>query len=248
MQEFATLTLIATLTVADSITNLAEVLGHNEPDPVLSNNSSSAVLNVAENADVGVDIAVDKPAPSVGENVTFTVTVANRGPSPATGLVVADLLSAGLTFVEATASHGTFVAPDWTIGTLSAIDPPVTLTIVANVTAPGPLLSAATIRQQTEADSNPANDRASVTLNAAESANLKVIKSLTRSSPHVGELLTFNVSRGQPGPESGDRRRGHGGVVGGARIRVGGRRRRARTTRRRVSGPWDRSGTLAAPC
>ena len=71
---------------------------------------------------------------------------------------------------------------------------------MATVTAPGPLFTAATIRQQTEADSNPANNRASVTLNAAESANLKVIKSLTRSSPHVGELLTFNVIVANQGP------------------------------------------------
>ena len=169
-----------------------------------------------------MDIAVDKPAPLVGENVTFTVTVANRGPSPATGVVVTDLLSAGLTLVSATPSQGTFVAPDWTIGTLSEIGPPVTLTIVANVTAPGPLFTAATIRQQTEADSNPANNRASVTLNAAESANLKVIKSLTRSSPHVGELLTFNVIVANQGPSPATGIAGHGGVVGGARVRVGG--------------------------
>ena len=71
---------------------------------------------------------------------------------------------------------------------------------MATVTAPGPLVNAATITQQTEADSNPANNRASVTLNAAESANLKVVKSLTRSSPHVGELLTFNVIVANQGP------------------------------------------------
>ena len=46
----------------------------------------------------------------------------------------------------------------------------------------------------------PANDSASVTLNAAESANLKVTTALTRSSPHVGELLTFNVIVANQGP------------------------------------------------
>jgi uncharacterized repeat protein (TIGR01451 family) len=203
-EAFATLTLIATLDVVDSITNSAQVLRQNEPDPVPSNNFSAAVLNGQENADVGVDITVDKPAPLVGENVTFTVTVANRGPSPATGVAVADVLSPDLTFVTATPSQGTYKAPEWTIGPLSGIAPPVTLTIVATVKAPGPLFAAAFIRQQTEADSNPANNRASVTLNAAESANLKVIKSLTRSSPHVGELLTFNVSVVNQGPEPGD--------------------------------------------
>ena len=178
----------------------AQVLRQNEPDPVSSNNFSAAVLNGQQTPTSACDIAVDKPAPLVGENVTFTVTVANRGPSPATGVVVTDLLPAGLTLVSATPSQGTFAAPDWTIGTLSEIGPPATLTIVADVTAPGALFTAATIRQQTEADSNPANNRASVTLNAAESANLTVIKSLTRSSPHVGELLTFNVTVANQGP------------------------------------------------
>ena len=71
---------------------------------------------------------------------------------------------------------------------------------MATVTAPGALVNTATITQQTEVDPNAANNSASVTLNAAESANLKVTKSLTRSSPHVGELLTFNVIVANQGP------------------------------------------------
>ncbi len=198
--ESATLTLTATVTVAGAVTNRALVVAQDQPDPVASNNSAAAIVNGAANADVGVDITVDKPAPSVGDTVTFTVTVANSGPSPATGVVVTDLLSGGLTLVSATPSQGTFVAPNWTIGTLSEIGPPVTLTIVANVTAPGLLFTVAKIRQQTEPDPNPANNGASVTLNAAASANLTVTKALTRASPHVGELLTFNVSVANQGP------------------------------------------------
>ena len=45
---------------------------------------------------------------------------------------------------------------------------------MATVTAPGALVNTATITQQTEVDPNPANNSASVTLNAAESANLTV--------------------------------------------------------------------------
>ena len=71
---------------------------------------------------------------------------------------------------------------------------------MATVTAPGALVNTATITQQTEVDPNAANNSASVTLNAAESANLKVTKALTRSSPHVGELLTFNVIVANQGP------------------------------------------------
>ena len=114
-----------------------------------------------------------------------------------------DALPAGLTLVSSTASPGTtYVAPVWTVGTLSETGAAATatLTIVATVTAPGVLVNTATITQQTEVDPNAANDRASVTLNAAESANLTVTKSLTRALPHVGELLTFNVIVANQGP------------------------------------------------
>ena len=202
--ESATLTLEATVTVADAITNHALVVAQDQPDPVASNNSTAALVNGTANADVGVTKVADNPAPLVGDDVTFTVTVTNSGPSPATGVVVTDALPAGLTFVSATPSQGTYADATgaWTIGTLSETGPAATatLTIVATVTAPGALVNTATITQQTEVDPNAANNSLSVTLNAAESANLRVTKALTRSSPHVGELLTFHVIVANQGP------------------------------------------------
>ena len=44
----------------------------------------------------------------VGQPTTFTVVVTNHGPARVTGLVVQDLLPAGLSFVSASASLGSY--------------------------------------------------------------------------------------------------------------------------------------------
>ena len=55
-------------------------------------------------ADIAVLKLVDNPAPTVGDQVTFTVTATNLGPDVATGVAVTDWLPLGLTFVSASAT------------------------------------------------------------------------------------------------------------------------------------------------
>ena len=188
----ATLTLVATLEVAGQITNFAAITARDQPDPDTTNDVAAAAVNGAPAADVAVTKTVDNPAPAVGTTVTFIVTATNRGPTGATGVVVTDALPAGLTLVSATPSQGTHTAPTWTVGALAA-NASATLIVVATVDAPGALVNTAAKTLQVEADPNPANDSASVTLNAAASANLKIVKATTRATASVGETLTFYV-------------------------------------------------------
>ena len=39
---------------------------------------------------------MSNPAPNVGDTITYTVTLRNNGPDPATGVQVRDLLPAGV--------------------------------------------------------------------------------------------------------------------------------------------------------
>ena len=58
----------------------------------------------------------------MGDTITYTVTLIDDGPDAATGVTVTDLLPAGLTFVSATPSQGTYDPATglWTVGTVNA--------------------------------------------------------------------------------------------------------------------------------
>ena len=109
------------------------------------------------NANVGIVKTVDNPTPNVGDNVTFTLTASNAGPYGATGVTVNDVLPAGYTFVSAAApTIGTWIAPNWTIGSLSN-SASASMSITATVNASGSYANTATITAN-ETDPTPGNN------------------------------------------------------------------------------------------
>jgi len=99
-------TIVVTPTLAGTITNLATVSA-NGPEINPADNSSSATTVVNPNADVAV-LGSNAPNPvTLGSNLTYTVTVTNRGPSPATGVLLTNTLPGSVTLLSATPSQGT---------------------------------------------------------------------------------------------------------------------------------------------
>ncbi|HEU4662562.1 MAG TPA: hypothetical protein VFS55_00885 [Dokdonella sp.] len=176
----ATLAISATVDAPGSIVNTATVTHEDQFDPVGANNQAGATIN-GQQADLGVTKTVDDAAPDVGASVTFTVSVHNNGPSDATGVALADALPAGLVFVSATPSQGTYdnLAGIWTVGTLTAAGSgsSATLTIVAEVAAAGAMTNTASVSASDQPDPNGANNSASASLNGNPLADLAVAKS-----------------------------------------------------------------------
>src|SRR6185295_8884474 len=85
-------------------------------------NNAVAVTVTPPQADLTLTKTVDQVQPVVDSVVTFTAVVTNRGPDPATDVVLSDPLPPGVTFVSADASQGSYdhATGLWAIGTLPA--------------------------------------------------------------------------------------------------------------------------------
>jgi uncharacterized repeat protein (TIGR01451 family) len=98
---------------------------------------------------VGLSIAaIDSPDPaSVGNNLTYTITVSNTGLQPAADVVVANTLTAGVNFVSLTAPQGTCSGPPSLSCQLGTVNGPsnVVVTLVVKPTAEGVVHNTATI-------------------------------------------------------------------------------------------------------
>ena len=149
-----------------------------------------------------------------GNTVSFTVTVTNGGPDPATDVRILDALPTGTTFVSFTSSQGAYTSAGagaapactatgmWCVGTLNN-GASATLTIKATVTGTTPITNWAQVAyvDQTDPNSTPGtavpptpagqDDQASATI--TPSPDLQVVKTAT-SSFAVGTNATYTIS------------------------------------------------------
>lgn len=201
----ATLAIVATVTQPGAVVNTATKTGGDQTDPNPSNNSGTAAVNGPAFADVQVQKTVDNPAPASGSNVTFTLTVLNAGPSNATGVAVTDALPAGLSFVSATPSQGSYASGTgvWTVGSLAS-GASATLALVANVAANGTYVNTAAKTAQNEPDPDPSNDRAVAGVVAggggATFADLGIVKTDSPDPVRAGQGLTYTLVVTNRGP------------------------------------------------
>jgi uncharacterized repeat protein (TIGR01451 family) len=127
---------------------------------------SNVVCCAGTFADLKLSSLVSPLALNVSSNTTFTLTVTNLGPNPASSVVVTDALPAGLTFTTATVSQGSWSnngnSFSASLGTI-ANQAKATVTIQALATAGGSWTNSAIVSSSTT-ESNPANNTATVVL------------------------------------------------------------------------------------
>ncbi len=164
-------------------------------------------------SDIEVEKIVDNETPSIGEVITFTVSVYNNPNngtyiSDATGIIVEDVLPSGLGFVEATTSDGTYdeTTGVWNIGDL-ANGATATMTMEARVRAAGNYTNTAELiaSDTNDPDSTPndgigPDDISTVDVTPVVAADLSLTKTVGNATPKVGELIQFGITVSNDGP------------------------------------------------
>jgi uncharacterized repeat protein (TIGR01451 family) len=143
---------------------------------------------------------VSDATPEVGDAVTFTVILSNAGPDPATNVTLTDILPAGLTFLGATPSRGSYASDTgiWVVGTVVP-GAPQTLQIEARVDSPASQTNTATVTAADQFDPDTNNNTASASLNP-EQADLALTKTVSNPRPNVGDTITYTVTLTDNGP------------------------------------------------
>jgi len=199
----ATLTLVASVDQPGALVNNASIASQDQIDPNPINNSDAASVNAAPAADLRVIKAVSDAAPGVGALVTYTIAVTDLGPNDATSVDVSDPLPAGVAFVSARASQGSYdeATGVWALGALPATRTEI-LRVTGRVTQPAILVNTATRQSSTPVDPNAANDTGTATLTSSVVADLSFTKTPSRPVAASGTAFTWTVAVVNNGPST----------------------------------------------
>lgn len=175
-------------------------------------NSATAVIDVIydgggeeeEYSDISISKTVDKSSADVGEEIDYTITVTNNGPSDATGVVVNDILPQHIKYVSHEASQGTYDENTgaWDLGSLANEDY-ATLQITAkpNAGAAGKTMTnTASLFDLDQIDSNTDNDTDSTDVYVT-AVDIEIAKSVTANLPNPDNEITFTINVTNNGPD-----------------------------------------------
>ena len=192
-----------------SVANIASVSA-NEHDPNSANNQANTTIKVQPLVDLSLKKVASTPAPAAGGPVSYTLTLTNNGPSPATGVTVTDPLPSGLRFSSVSSSQGschtTGQVVSCRLGTVAdrgtAI---VTITATVGASTAGKTLHNTARASADEPIAQPELTRseASITLVAKPPkprAKLELTKTVNHRRARFGATLKYTITVTNAGP------------------------------------------------
>ena len=191
-------------TAAGTITNNASVSSATS-DAVAGNDATSEDTTISAEADLAVSKTDSSDPVVAGTGLSYTVTVANAGPSDATAVSLVDVLPPEVTYVSATPVQGSCAEAAGTVtcalGTVTAggsVDVLVLVTVAADI-SPGSITNSASVSSAT-AEVDATDNATTEDTTVVASADVRVVKSDDPDGVLAGATLTYTVDVTNDGP------------------------------------------------
>ncbi len=208
--ETATLTINATVDAATNgttIINKGRIISLDQGDSNLFNNVYEAPIYVG-GTDLVISKSVDNIIPTIGDTVTYSITVLNSGPNTATSVEVSDVLPAGVTFSSYSSTQGLYSTGSgiWSVGTLTTTGPSntATLDLLATVdvgTGGSTIINYANSWSFDAFDPVDTNDSDSASIDV-KAADLAISKVVDNATPDEGTNVVYTVTLTNLGPNN----------------------------------------------
>jgi uncharacterized repeat protein (TIGR01451 family) len=153
-------------------------------------------------ADLTIDKTDDPDTVLAGRPLTYTLIVANEGPSDATGVEVYDPIPTGTTFESQSASYGDYDESSgiWTIGSLAGgADATLTLVVAVDSDTLGSVTNTAEVIGD-QYDPSPGNDSVTIDTAVETEADLSITKTDDPEPVVAGLTLTYTLTFANAGP------------------------------------------------
>ncbi len=192
----------------EALENSASVTSQS-PDPNTDNDTSTSSTTVGESATITVDKQASPLAAIAGEQITWTIDVANQGPSTARSVVIDDPIVDGVSINTISTSTGDSCTLDveCTIDTIEP-DETVTVTIIATIDASwvtdgNPTLLDNTVKVTTPTNPDEETTSTSTTSVGAE-ADLSITKADVEDLVPAGEAVAWSILVENNGPSDAE--------------------------------------------
>lgn len=198
-----TILIVVTPTQAGMLTNTADVTTSTLNASSQTSATTQTTINPAggNQANLSITKTASPTTGTVGQNLTYTITVSNAsGAAAADNVAVTDSLPSGVTFVSATDSLGNTLTPS--AGTLTdslgslAAGATDTITLIVTPTQAGTLTNTANVSTSTANSNSNTSATVQTTVNPStgNQANLSITKTASPSPGAVGQNLTYTIT------------------------------------------------------
>jgi uncharacterized repeat protein (TIGR01451 family) len=171
---FTIVVLVSSTAPLGPLSNTANVTT-TSTDPTTPNTSTASTTITAGNTDLSITKTPNQAPPyGTGGTLTYTISVANAGPSSASNVTVTDVLPAGTTFTSATPSQGSCSGTTTVTCNLGTLNAAGSATIALTLTlpsTPGVVSNTASVTTSSP-ESNTANNSSTSTITTIPASNI----------------------------------------------------------------------------